>query len=61
MKSAIAKHLSSSKILDQYNPLKSVLRLVYIKFSFSSLIEEEYIDPRTLDMIKLSEQPKDKK
>lgn len=60
MKSAIAKHLSSSKILDQHNSLKSVLRLVYIKLSFSSLIEE-YIDPRTLDMIKLSEQPKDKK
>lgn len=60
MKSAIAKHLSSSKILDQYTPLKSVLRLVYIKLSFSSLIEE-HIDPRTLDMIKLSEQPKDKK
>ena len=60
MKSAIAKHESSSKILNQYNTLNSVLRLVYITFSFSSLIEEEYIDPRTLDMIKLSEQPKDK-
>ena len=60
MKSAIAKHESSSKILNQYNTLISVLRLVYITFSFSSLIEEEYIDPRTLDMIKLSEQPKDK-